>query len=157
MSNRSICIIASSQSQESIHSHLITSHVFDNTVHLKSPDKEVRRVILEEAVCSLDMEKDDAFDMLEIAGSTEGYQPGDLWTLAERSKHQAIVRHVENMNLSKNPETAASVNIIKQADFENALAGFVPASLRGVKLQRAVCRGLKLVGLKKPSVFCLKH
>lgn len=156
MSNRSICIIASSQSQESIHSHLITSHVFDNTVHLKSPDKEVRRVILEEAVCSLDMEKDDAFDMLEIAGSTEGYQPGDLWTLAERSKHQAIVRHVENMNLSKNPETAASVNIIKQADFENALAGFVPASLRGVKLQKSSVSWSEIGGLKETKRILLE-
>lgn len=154
MSSRPVCIVASTQSKEAIHSHLITSHTFETTVHLKSPDKEVRRAILEEAIQNLGMSTDDSFDMLEISGSTEGYQPGDLWTLVERSKHQTIIRRVQSLTLSSNATTDDKVMV--QADFENALDGFVPASLRGVKLQKSSVSWSEIGGLKDTKRILLE-
>lgn len=154
MAQQPICIVASAQSTEAIHSHLITSHVFENTVHLKSPDREVRRAILDEAVRFLALKKDDTFDMLEIAGSTEGYQPGDLWTLAERSKLQTVIRQVNGLNVGTNVTIPS--NTITQADFENALTGFVPASLRGVKLQKSSVSWSEIGGLRETKRILLE-
>lgn len=148
MAARPVCILASSQSKESIHAHLVTSHVFEESFHLKSPDKEVRRAIIKEAIRSLGMETDESFDMLEIAGSTEGYQPGDLWTLVERSKHQTIIRRVETLSLSSNS--------IIQDDFTKALAGFIPASLRGVKLQKSNVSWKEIGGLRETKRILLE-
>lgn len=151
MESRPVTVLASCQAQESIHSHLITSHIFEETFHLKSPDKEVRLAILEEAVSNLGIELDDGFDILEIAGSSEGYQPGDLWTLVERAKHQAIIRKIEDF--SGLPER---VNLLKQADFDLALKDFVPSSLRGVKLQKSSTSWKEIGGLKETKRVLLE-
>lgn len=151
MESRPVTILASCQAQESINSHLITSHIFEETFHLKSPDKDVRHAILLEAVSKLKMELDD-FDILEIAGSTEGYQPGDLWTLVERAKHHAIIRTVENLSESLNGE----VKTIQQGDFETALKDFVPSSLRGVKLQKSSVSWKEIGGLKETKKVLLE-
>lgn len=151
MESRPVTILASCQAQESINSHLITSHIFEETFHLKSPDKDVRHAILLEAVAKLNMSLDD-FDILEIAGSTEGYQPGDLWTLVERAKHQVIIRTVENFSESLNGECG----IIQQVDFETALKDFVPSSLRGVKLQKSSVSWKEIGGLKETKKVLLE-
>lgn len=165
MSSRSVSILATSKSKESIHAHLFSSHVLDESFHLKSPDKEVRRAILQEAISFLNMEVDDSLDILDIAGSTEGYQPGDLWTLVERVKHESIIRRVENSMAeinnsgSSNALTTASPssgNIITQDDFDNGLKGFIPASLRGVKLQKSSVSWKEIGGLKETKRILLE-
>lgn len=151
MESRPVTILASCQAQESIHSHLITSHIFEETFHLKSPDKQVRQAILLEAVSHLNMELDAGFDILEIAGSSDGYQPGDLWTLVERAKHQAIIRKVEGF--TGQPE---KVNLLQQVDFDSALQDFVPSSLRGVKLQKSNVSWTEIGGLKETKRVLLE-
>lgn len=151
MDSRPVVVLASCQAQESIHSHLITSHIFEETFHLKSPDKEIRHTILTEAVRNLGMELEENFDILEIASSCEGYQPGDLWTLVERAKHQAIIRKVEEF--TGVPE---KVNILMQADFDSALKDFVPSSLRGVKLQKSNVSWSEIGGLKETKRVLLE-
>lgn len=151
MESRPVTVLASCQAQESIHSHLVTSHIFEETFHLKSPDKEVRHAILVEAVSNLGMTLDEDFDILETAGSTEGYQPRDLWTLVERAKHQAIIRIVEDMTTTPN-----AGNLLKQADFDAALKDFVPSSLRGVKLQKSNVFWKEIGGLKETKRVLLE-
>lgn len=151
MESRPVVIIATSQAQESLNSQLITSHTFEETFHLKSPDKEVRHAILNEAVRSFGTTLEDGFDILEIAGSSEGYQPGDLWTLVERAKHQAIIRKVEQY--TGVPE---KLDFLTQGDFDNALKDFVPSSLRGVKLQKSNVSWSEIGGLKETKRVLLE-
>ena len=70
-------------------------------------------------------------DLLEVAGQTDGYMPGDLAMLLSRARSEALIRS------SNNPQYAASRSIVSlfKADFEQALKGFTPASLRNVTLQ----------------------
>ena len=73
-------------------------------------------------------------DGQEVAGMTDGYLPGDVHTLIERARQEAIVRVMSQMELD--PPEALEMSITT-ADFESAVKGYVPASLRGVKLQKS--------------------
>lgn len=73
-------------------------------------------------------------DSLEVARMTDGYLPGDLHALIERARQESIVRAMSKMELTP-PES--SEMSITTGDFDSAVKGYVPASLRGVKLQKS--------------------
>jgi len=68
-------------------------------------------------------------DFLDLAGQTDGYMPGDLTLLVSRAKHEALIRSV-----GADPEDESNLWLTTQ-DFQKALEGFTPASLRNVTLQ----------------------
>lgn len=74
---------------------------------------------------------DRKLDLLETAGQTDGYMPGDLELLVSRAKNEALIR---NVKASKDDDDYAPITLTLQ-DFETALNGFTPASLRNVTLQ----------------------
>jgi peroxin-1 len=128
----SITLLASAPSSEALHSVLTNGFIFRETVTLKAPDKESRRKILETAMGEVDgLVVSEELDSLEIAGMTDGYLPGDLHALIERARQEAIVRCMAK-------EETEDVRVeISTEDFESAVKGYVPASLRGVKLQKS--------------------
>jgi len=74
---------------------------------------------------------DQDLDFLDLAGQTDGYMPGDLVLLVSRAKSEALIRSVEEI-----PDQAVDSSIsLTKRDFQNALKGFIPASLRNVTLQ----------------------
>ena len=127
-----ITLLASAPSSEALHSVLTNGFIFRETVTLKAPDKESRRKILETAMGEVEgLVISEELDSLEIAGMTDGYLPGDLHALIERARQEAIVRY-----MAKGERHLVRVEITTE-DFENAVKGYVPASLRGVKLQKS--------------------
>ena len=70
-------------------------------------------------------------DLLDLAGQTDGYMPGDLLLLVSRAKNEALISSIEAETQS---QEATSVRICKE-HFDRALDGFTPASLRNVTLQ----------------------
>jgi peroxin-1 len=127
-----ITLLASAPASESLHSVLTNGFIFRETTMLKAPDKEARRTILETAMEEEGLKGD--VDGLEVAGMTDGYLPGDLHALIERAGQEAIVRAMSRMEL--NPDEKVDMSITTD-DFESAVKGYVPASLRGVKLQKS--------------------
>ena len=70
-------------------------------------------------------------DFLDVAGQTDGYMPGDLVLLLSRARSEALIRAVE-----AGSETSDSIGIqLGKEDFQKAIKGFTPASLRNVTLQ----------------------
>jgi len=69
-------------------------------------------------------------DLLDLAGQTDGYMPGDLVLLVSRARSEALIRCVEGS--LDTADTSATQN---KKDFQNALKGFTPATLRNVTLQ----------------------
>lgn len=70
-------------------------------------------------------------DFLDLAGHTDGYMPGDLVLLVSRARSEALIRTVQAI-----PDSTDNVDIhLGKEDFERALKGFTPASLRNVTLQ----------------------
>ncbi|EER25938.1 Peroxisome biosynthesis protein pex1 [Coccidioides posadasii str. Silveira] len=79
-------------------------------------------------------DKEDGFilsrdiDFLDLAGKTDGYMPGDLVLLVSRARNEALIRTVQDFTSSSSAITLGT------EDFEKALKGFTPASLRNVTL-----------------------
>lgn len=74
---------------------------------------------------------DPNLDLLDLAGQTDGYMPGDLLFLVSRARNEALISTIE-----ANSHSAEDTSIrIGKEHFERALDGFTPASLRNVTLQ----------------------
>ncbi|PCG96519.1 ATPase, AAA-type, core [Penicillium occitanis (nom. inval.)] len=67
-------------------------------------------------------------DLLDLAGKTDGYMPGDLVLLVSRARNEALIRSVQDTSADSTKIT------LMMGDFERALKGFTPASLRNVTL-----------------------
>lgn len=72
-------------------------------------------------------------NFLDLAEQTDGYMPGDLELLISRARSEALVRYIQDhgSNLTWDGLTIE----LGKRDFEQALKGFTPASLRNVTLQ----------------------
>jgi peroxin-1 len=86
---------------------------------------------------------DSDLDFLDISGSTDGYMPGDLVVLVSRAKNEAIVRTLSTASSDHDSEPVH----LSRADFDKALEGFTPASLRNVSLQSSTTTFSSIGGL----------
>lgn len=162
--NSSVVLLATAQAKESLNNVIVGGHVVREIISLRAPDKEGRRKVLEKltsqdrpnlvnghareaSTSSHDSWLDpsnpgsrpssaggDGFilgrdvDFLELAGKTDGYMPGDLVLLVSRARNEALIRSVQDA-----PSASGGI-ILGSDDFENAIKGFTPASLRNVTL-----------------------
>lgn len=83
-------------------------------------------------------------DLVSVASETEGFLAADLKSFIERTVHEGAVRSIKKkMDLIRNVTEQVEISeeaekedlTLVQADFTKAREGFVPSSLRGVKLQ----------------------
>ncbi|KAH9888274.1 P-loop containing nucleoside triphosphate hydrolase protein [Xylariomycetidae sp. FL2044] len=93
---------------------------------------------------------DSELDFLDLAGETDGYMPGDLILLVSRARNEALIRSVS--------ESSNSLDIVQlgRCDFNNALKGFTPASLRNVTLQTSTTTFASIGGLKETRRILLE-
>ncbi|QPH01050.1 hypothetical protein C2857_005242 [Epichloe festucae Fl1] len=88
---------------------------------------------------------DSDLDFLDMAGLTDGYMPGDLSVLVSRARNAAIMR-----SIADSPNDAADSAIcLGRVDFDTALKGFTPASLRNVPLQSSTTTFKSIGGLQE--------
>lgn len=91
-------------------------------------------------------------DFLDLAGETDGYMPGDLVLLAARARSEALIRSV-----SQAAKATDSVGIqLGREDFDRALKGFTPASLRNVTLQTSTTTFASIGGLHSTRKILLE-
>ncbi|KAH7417393.1 P-loop containing nucleoside triphosphate hydrolase protein [Cadophora sp. MPI-SDFR-AT-0126] len=82
-------------------------------------------------------------DFLDLAGETDGYMPGDLVLLVARARSEALIRSV-----SQSSKAADNTGVqLNREDFDSALKGFTPASLRNVTLQTSTTTFASIGGL----------
>jgi peroxin-1 len=82
-------------------------------------------------------------DFLDLAGETDGYMPGDLVLLVSRARSEALIRSVSQSTKSVEPSYVE----LSRLDFDSALKGFTPASLRNVTLQTSTTTFASIGGL----------
>lgn len=145
-SHSNLSIIASSTSKEALNKLIFQSHLIENYVHLKAPDKTIRNTILSKYIteklgCKID------FDIMDIVSETEGYLPNDLKILSDRLYHEALFA-----SASQKEETLS----ISKANFETALKGYTPSNLRGVKLQKSSVNWTDIGGLQEAKDVLLE-
>ncbi|KUI57564.1 Peroxisome biosynthesis protein PAS1 [Cytospora mali] len=91
-------------------------------------------------------------DLLDIAGETDGYMPGDLRLLISRARNEAIMRSLTDGSDDSDVGAVA----LGRVDFENALKGFTPASLRNVTLQSSTTTFDSIGGLTETRQVLLE-
>ena len=90
-------------------------------------------------------------DLLDLAGEVDGFMPGDLIQLVARARSEALIRAVSDTS------TANSTTIeLNRQDFEAALKGFTPASLRNVTLQTSTTTWDSIGGLHETRKILLE-
>ena len=92
---------------------------------------------------------DSDLDLLDIAGQTDGYMPGDLALLVSRARSEALIRAVSDNELSDDIT-------LTEHDFAAALKGFTPASLRGVTLHSSTTTFASIGGLTQTRQILLE-
>lgn len=92
---------------------------------------------------------DPNLDLLDIAGRTDGYMPGDLALLVSRARSEALIRVVSDQSFSDDVA-------LTEDDFTAALKGFTPASLRGVTLHSSTTTFESIGGLKQTRQILLE-
>ncbi|RAL03403.1 AAA family ATPase peroxin 1 [Aspergillus ibericus CBS 121593] len=186
--NSSVVLLATAQSKESLNNVIIGGHVVREIIHLRAPDKEGRRKVLEQLTIqdrgtppamngharkSSSATQDswlnpsnpgsrpssagaDGFvlgrdvDFLDLAGKTDGYMPGDLVLLVSRARNEALIRSVQDSLASSRAITLGA------DDFENAIKGFTPASLRNVTLTSSTTTFSAIGGLTETRKMLLE-
>ncbi|KAG1055850.1 hypothetical protein G6F43_002212 [Rhizopus delemar] len=151
-SRHSIMIAATSQQQQSVHPALITHHILSELCHLQPPNRDERKLILE-AIMSQgsDILKNSLpnVDTVMVASETEGFLAADIKAFVERTVHEGAIRSIKKrMNSTTKEEEDKTLKLI-QADFTKAREGFVPSSLRGVKLQSSGVNWSDIGGLNE--------
>ncbi|KAK2750185.1 Peroxisome biosynthesis protein pex1 [Myotisia sp. PD_48] len=89
-------------------------------------------------------------DFLDLAGKTDGYMPGDLVLLVARARNEALISAVQDTTSS------SSVIALGTADFDRALKGFTPASLRNVTLTSSSTTFSSIGGLHNTRLTLLE-
>lgn len=94
---------------------------------------------------------DPDLDFLDIAGLTDGYMAGDLAVLVSRARNEAIVRTISDART----ERGGGIRL-GRADFDKALKGFTPVSLRNVPLQSSTTTFKSIGGLRETRKVLLE-
>ncbi|KAF9482195.1 AAA-domain-containing protein [Pholiota conissans] len=135
LNSRGILLLATADSTASVHSFLNSAHIFKEIVHVTPPNKDARRDIMSRLVQDrLEVAKDIVQDpespinFTELSTQTEGYSALDLKDLVARAIHEVAMK--------ANKDTSKPLKLT-QADFAAAQVGFVPLSLRDVKLEKS--------------------
>ncbi|GAA6051698.1 hypothetical protein JCM3770_001233 [Rhodotorula araucariae] len=132
---RPVVLVATTQGTTTLHPLLQSTHLLGENVSLRGPDKTARRDIVGALVDAKEAVSDLAAPQLNcasIAAMTEGYLPADLRDLVDRAVQQAAIR-----SLSAPAAAQADALVLTAEDFAAAQQGFVPLSLRDVKLQKS--------------------
>ncbi|KAE8351075.1 P-loop containing nucleoside triphosphate hydrolase protein [Aspergillus coremiiformis] len=186
--NSSVVLLATAESKESLNNIIVGGHVVREIIHLRAPDKEGRRKVLEQLTSQdrgasiatngrareaststqgswLDPSNPDSrpssagadgfvlsrdLDFLELAGKTDGYMPGDLVLLVSRARNEALIRSVQELSGTSKAITLGA------EDFESAIKGFTPASLRNVTLTSSTTTFSAIGGLHETRQMLLE-
>ncbi|XP_036921953.1 peroxisome biogenesis factor 1 isoform X2 [Sturnira hondurensis] len=138
-----VALIATSQSQHSLHPSLVSAqgiHTFQCVHHIQPPDQEQRREILHNVIknkLNCDINKFTDLDLQRIAKETEGFVARDFTVLVDRAIHSRL----SHQSISSREEL-----VLTTLDFQKALQGFTPASLRNISLHKPQDLGWDKVG-----------
>ncbi|KAI9273142.1 P-loop containing nucleoside triphosphate hydrolase protein [Helicostylum pulchrum] len=145
-----IMLMATAQQQQSLHPALITHHIFSELNHLQPPGRDERKLIMQAIMShgpdvltkSLPL-----IDLVSVASETEGFLAADIKAFIERTVHEGAVRSIKK-KMEENDNEKQEFTLLPE-DFSKAREGFVPSSLRGIKLQSSGVNWSDIGGLNE--------
>ncbi|XP_034258143.1 peroxisomal ATPase PEX1 [Pantherophis guttatus] len=139
--------IATSLSEQSLHSSIISTqgiHIFQCFQHIQVPTQGQRYEILESIIKNkfdFSLQRFCDLDLHQIAKETEGFVARDFTVLIDRAIHSCILRR----GTCKKEDL-----VLSTLDFQKAIQGFTPISLRNINLHKPQNLGWdKIGGLKE--------
>ncbi|XP_007980362.1 peroxisomal ATPase PEX1 isoform X4 [Chlorocebus sabaeus] len=138
-----VALIATSQSQQSLHPLLVSAqgvHIFQCIQHIQPPNQEQRCEILCNVIknkLDCDINKFTDLDLQHVAKETGGFVARDFTVLVDRAIHS---------RLSRQSISTREKLVLTTLDFQKALHGFIPASLRSVNLHKPRDLGWDKIG-----------
>uniref|UniRef100_A0A8C5LEW0 Peroxisomal ATPase PEX1 n=1 Tax=Jaculus jaculus TaxID=51337 RepID=A0A8C5LEW0_JACJA len=138
-----VALVATSQFQHTLHPSLVSAqgvHLFQCIQHIQPPNQEQRCEILYNVVknkLDCDINKFTDLDLQCIAKETEGFVARDFRVLVDRAIHSRL----SHQFISTREEL-----VLTTLDFQKALQGFIPASLRNVNLHKPRDMGWDKIG-----------
>ncbi|XP_058039368.1 peroxisomal ATPase PEX1 isoform X2 [Ahaetulla prasina] len=139
--------IGTSLSEQSLHSSIISTqgiHIFQCFQHIQVPTQGQRYEILESIIKNkfdFSLQRFCDLDLHQIAKETEGFVARDFTVLIDRAIHSCILRR----GTCKKEDLVLSI-----LDFQKAIQGFTPISLRNINLHKPQNLGWdKIGGLKE--------
>ncbi|XP_005388079.1 PREDICTED: peroxisome biogenesis factor 1 isoform X1 [Chinchilla lanigera] len=138
-----VALIATSQFQHSLHPLLVSAqgiHIFQCAQHIQPPNQEQRYEILCHIIknkLDCDTSKFTDLDLQHVAKATEGFVARDFTVLVDRAIHSCL----SHQHISTREEL-----VFTTLDFQKALEGFIPASLRNVNLHKPRDLGWDKIG-----------
>ncbi|GAB5568527.1 peroxisome biogenesis factor 1 isoform X1 [Prionailurus iriomotensis] len=138
-----VALVATSQCQHSLQPLLVSAqgiHIFQCVQHIQPPDQEQRCEMLHNVIknkLGSDVNKFTNLDLHCIAKRTEGFVARDFTMLVDRAIHF----HLSHQSISTREEL-----VLTTLDFQKALQGFLPASLRNVNLHKPRDLGWDKIG-----------
>ncbi|CAL8293954.1 unnamed protein product [Merluccius merluccius] len=139
-----VCLVVTSQTEHSLHPSLTQvqgSHFFQGFLHIQPPDQTQRTEILRHLILQKTCLSEDTGDTLDLgaaAKETDGYLARDLALLLERAVHASAMREEHSGQ--------GDQLCLRWSHFEQAMKGFTPPSLWGVRFQTPPALGLDRVG-----------
>lgn len=89
-----------------------------------------------------------SLDLLDLAGRTDGFMPGDLSLLITRARNECLTRAISSPSLQETSNPTPHHNLtLTKADFTRALKNFTPTSLRNVPLTHSTTTFSSIGGL----------
>uniref|UniRef100_A0A2K5QVG8 Peroxisomal ATPase PEX1 n=1 Tax=Cebus imitator TaxID=2715852 RepID=A0A2K5QVG8_CEBIM len=138
-----VALIATSQSQHSLHPLLVSAqgvHIFQCIQHIQPPNQEQRCEILHNVIknkLDCDINKFTNLDLQHVAKETGGFVARDFTVLVDRAIHSRL----SHQTVSTREEL-----VLTTLDFQKALQGFIPVSLRSVNLHKPRDLGWDKIG-----------
>uniref|UniRef100_A0A2K5E7U6 Peroxisomal ATPase PEX1 n=1 Tax=Aotus nancymaae TaxID=37293 RepID=A0A2K5E7U6_AOTNA len=138
-----VALIATSQSQHSLHPLLVSAqgvHIFQCIQHIQPPNQEQRCEILHNVIknkLDCDINKFPNLDLQHVAKETGGFVARDFTVLVDRAIHSRL----SHQTISTREEL-----VLTTLDFQKALQGFIPVSLRSVNLHKPRDLGWDKIG-----------
>ncbi|CDZ96687.1 AAA-type ATPase [Phaffia rhodozyma] len=139
-----VVVIATANSALDVHPLLSAKHVFSGRVGIHSLTKDERKEVLDHllatkiAQSTLRVDPTRPPNIISLATELEGYLVSDLKDLVDRAVQESAIRNI----FSRKDEFFVSAE-----DFDNAHSGFVPFSLRDVKLHKSEVKWDDIGGL----------
>ncbi|XP_053117738.1 peroxisomal ATPase PEX1 isoform X2 [Hemicordylus capensis] len=137
-----IALIATSPSEQSLHPSIVSAqgiHIFQNFQHIKVPNQGQRCEILHSIIknkLNFNTDRLSDLDLNQIAKETEGFVARDLTMLVDRAIHSCV----------SSRRGCKKDLILSTLDFQKALKGFTPTSLRNINLHKPQDLGWDRIG-----------
>ncbi|KAI9361205.1 P-loop containing nucleoside triphosphate hydrolase protein [Zopfochytrium polystomum] len=148
-SRQDIAVVGSAIDKDSLHKVVVTSHAFDEFVHIAPPNKPEREAMLRAMISDRSAAGD--LDLSDVVAATEGYLAADLKVLVERSLSNSVLRAV-----NENQVAADTKITLETGDILKAVKEFVPTALKGLKLVDAGASWSDIGGLREAKKILIE-